>query len=658
MRRAYYSGSVATFLASQPAALLGELVQHSEFDVNLPQREAWMAEVCLLQATLGPFKDRGQLHLEYVLPRLGRRIDVVLIVEHILFVVEFKVGERSVDAAAIDQVWDYALDLKNFHDASHHATIIPVLIPTRADRVELPYPKPANDRVAHPVVITPDQLAALIERCVAVAPYAPLYAEDWIQGKYCPTPTIVQAATALYAGHSVEDISRSGAGESNLSVTSAVLDKLIRRARDQGQKLLCLVTGVPGAGKTLVGLNLAHTHRDARASLHSVFLSGNGPLVAVLREALARDEVAREMERGRKRTKKAARQAVEAMIQNVHHFRDDCLRQVGPPVEHVAVFDEAQRAWNREQTSSFMRRKRGQSDFDISEAEFLLSCLDRHADWAVVVCLVGGGQEIHTGEAGISAWIDALLDRFPGWQLHMPGELRQSEYAAEESLARARQATNVTIDDALHLSTSMRSFRASGVSEWVRTVLDLEVSHSRQILSSIGQTFPLVLTRDISRAKCWLRSRLRGSERAGMVVSSQALRLKPHAIDVRAPVDPVHWFLDGREDVRSSNFLEDAATEFQVQGLELDWTCLVWDADYRRTDRGWEHWSFVGDGWQRVRKAERQAYLKNAYRVLMTRARQGMAIVVPPGDASDHTRHPSFYDGTFEYLRSLGVPLL
>lgn len=658
MHRAYYSASVVEFLSELPDSILGNLVRQSEYDVNLPQRQAWLAQIQILQSELASLARHGVIHMEYVLPRLGRRIDTVLIVDQVVFVLEFKVGDRRGDSTGFNQVWDYALDLKNFHETSRHVSIVPVLIPSELVDEWIPTATFASDLVAEPAVIAPHRLRAFIDRSLAEAPSAPLKAEEWIQGRYCPTPTIVEAATALYAGHSVEEISRSGAGETNLSITSAVLDKLIGCARDKRQKVLCLITGVPGAGKTLVGLDLAHRHRDAKEDLHSVFLSGNGPLVSVLREALARDEVARERARGHKHTKREARQAVEAMIQNVHHFRDDCLRQLGPPIEHVAVFDEAQRAWNKEQTSAFMRRKRGQASFDVSEAEFLLSCLDRHSDWAVVICLVGGGQEIHTGEAGISAWIEALLDRFPQWQLHLPGQLRESEYAADRSLARARQADHVFENDQLHLGTSMRSFRASGVSEWVRTVLDLEVEFAKVMGRQVLEKFPIVLTRDLATAKRWLRARARGTERVGLVVSSQALRLKPHAIDVRAPVDPVHWFLNGEEDVRSSCFLEDAATEFQVQGLELDWTCLVWDADYRQTGHGWEHWSFVGDSWQRVRKSERQAHLKNAYRVLLTRARQGMAIVVPVGQAGDHTRQPAFYDGTFDYLKGLGLPLL
>lgn len=357
-------------------------------------------------------------------------------------------------------------------------------------------------------------------------------------------------------------------------------------------------------------------------------------------------------------TKTAARRQVEAFIQNVHHFRDDCLVDDAAPPEHVAIFDEAQRAWNREQTIAFMYRKKGRPDFDASEPEFLLSCMDRHDDWAVVLCLVGGGQEINTGEAGISEWLLALRDRFPHWDVHISPRLSDSEYAAGEALAALSGHPHVQFEDALHLSVSMRSFRAEQVSDWVKLVLDLDEERARGVLNELLPRFPIVMTRQIEKAKSWIKSRARGNERYGLVVSSQAQRLKPLAIDVRVDIDPVHWFLGPKDDVRSSFYLEDAATEFQVQGLELDWACVVWDADFRKQGSTWDHWSFVGSRWQRVRKADRQAYLKNAYRVLLTRARQGMALVVPAGDYLDATRSPGYYDETYAYLRSIGVPEL
>lgn len=430
---------------------------------------------------------------------------------------------------------------------------------------------------------------------------------------------------------------------------------IIEVSRARSEKAICFVTGVPGAGKTLVGLDAATKHIDHQDELYSVFLSGNGPLVSILQEALARDKVQRSRARGQPVRKGEVLSAVKAFIQNVHHFRDDCLSTDNPPVEHVAIFDEAQRAWTLKQTVEFMRRKKGTPNFNQSEPEFLISCLDRHKDWAVVICLVGGGQEINTGEAGISEWLNALERSFPRWKIYVSDRLTDSEYDAGRALDRLRAQPNVEFSSELHLATSMRSFRSENVSRLVKDVLDIDLQSARQTMKLVEARYPILLTRDLNAARAWLRAKARGSERYGIVVSSAAERLKPFALDVKTPVDPVKWFLNEKSDVRSSYYLEDVATEFHVQGLELDWTCVVWDADFRYTSNGWSHWSFRGSAWQRIHRPERQAYLKNAYRVLLTRARQGMVIVVPPGDPSDPTRVPAYYDPTYTYLERTGL---
>lgn len=493
---------------------------------------------------------------------------------------------------------------------------------------------------------------------MAFADAPPLHAETWRAGRYCPTPTIVEAAMALYSGHSVEAISRSDADATNLSVTSATLDRIIAEAKEKMRKVICFVTGVPGAGKTLVGLDIATKHIDPNESLYSVFLSGNGPLVNILHEALASDAVSRAKQQGGRMKKGEAQSKVKAFIQNVHHFRDECLRDQGPPAEHVALFDEAQRAWDLAQTAKFMATKKGRSEFQQSEPEFLISCMDRHQDWAVVVCLVGGGQEINTGEAGIGGWLEAIRRGYSHWDVYLSSNLTDSEYSANGALDKLATHPRVVKTPELHLGVSMRSFRAENVALWVKQVLDGQAVRARQTLRQLQGRYPIVLTRDVATAKAWLRLQARGSERYGIVVSSQAQRLKPYAMDVKTPMDPVNWFLKDKKDVRSSYYLEDVATEFHVQGLELDWACVTWDADFRRSPNGWQHGSFVGDRWNRIHKPERQIYQKNAYRVLLTRARQGMVIVVPPGDAKDPTRLPDFYDATFEYLEGIGLSVI
>ena len=458
---------------------------------------------------------------------------------------------------------------------------------------------------------------------------------------------------ALYARHSVADISRSDAA--NLGQTSGFITGVIQDARTHGKKALCFVTGVPGAGKTLVGLDVATQSTDAIDELHAVYLSGNGPLVRVLHEALARDKVRREAEEGRRLRIGDARRQVKSFIQAVHHFRDEGLADPRPPHDHVAIFDEAQRAWDREQTASFMQKKRGIPGFDKSEPEFLISCLDRHPDWAVVVCLVGTGQEINRGEAGISEWLAAVGRSFPDWEVYVSPSLDRRDPVVSSELASARRRGTLHETQSLHLATSVRSFRSERVSEFVNRLLDLDVEGASSMLGEVTERFPILLTRDLGLAKTWVRARARGTERFGMVVSSQAQRLKPHAIDVRVSIDPVHWFLGGKDDTRSSYYLEDVATEFQVQGLELDWSCVVWDGDLRYLGDRWGYFGFVGESWKHVLKDDRRRYLLNAYRVLLTRARQGTVIVVPRGDLHDPTRMHNVYDPTYELLRRVGL---
>ena len=658
MRREYYSDTIADFLKSTPTEILGKLVQSNDFALEQTQRDAWIAEIYILQKTLQPYK--GSVYFEYSIPRMGKRIDVVVITGSTIFILEFKVGETEFPSYATDQVWDYALDLKNFHETSHEHFIAPILIATKAkNTITTISTTPHNDKILFPIKCNAELLNQVIADVLLFTEGNAIDPSQWETGRYQPTPTIIEAAMALYNGHSVSEISRSDASAINLSETSDAVSEIIRLSKEKSHKSICFVTGVPGAGKTLVGLNIATKHIDKDNELYSVFLSGNGPLVSILREALTRDKVRHEKERGNKLTKSVAMSAVKSFIQNVHNFRDACLVDFSnPPIEHVALFDEAQRAWDLRQTANFMLRKKNTPNFNKSEPEFLISCLDRHPDWAVVVCLVGGGQEINTGEAGISEWIEALNRSYPDWHIYISSRLTDSEYGAEKVIENIKAHSNVVNKDELHLSVSMRSFRAENVSLLVKQLLDLKPEEARKTLADVEGKYPIVITRDLNTAKQWLKDQARGSERYGIVVSSQAERLKPHAIDVKSPVDPIHWFLDGKEDVRSSYYLEDVVTEFQVQGLELDWACVTWDADFRYSKNGWEHFSFVGSHWNHIRKQERQVYLKNAYRVLLTRARQGMVVVVPSGSLEDLTRNSNFYDPTFEYLQEIGFKII
>ncbi|MCW3108726.1 MAG: hypothetical protein JWQ09_3232 [Segetibacter sp.] len=657
MKRYFYSNIISNFVSSSVQEIFGTLVQNSGFADEVTQKQAWHQEIKILKEILKDYQ--GSVFFEYSIPRMGKRVDVILIIKNVIFILEIKVGEKDFLPSSVDQVWDYALDLKNFHETSHSHLIAPVLVATEAKDI-VPYISTTshNDSLLLPIKTNAALLGNIIDLVLKFSDGEVINSENWAEGRYSPTPTIIEAAVALYNGHSVSEISRRDATAKNLSDTSNSLSEIIFSAKENSQKIICFVTGVPGAGKTLVGLDVATKHFKGR-KITSVFLSGNGPLVAILREALTRDRVKREKDNGGSIKKGEVMSKVKVFIQNVHHFRDECLIDTSSaPFDHVAIFDEAQRAWDLRQTASFMKSKKNIPDFAVSEPEFLISCLDRHKDWAVIVCLVGGGQEINTGEAGISEWIESLNRSFSHWHIYVSNELTDSEYAAGEALQLLKSHKNVFNKESLHLSVSLRSFRAENLSLLIKNLLDLNIEEAQRNYKLVKEKYPIIITRDLSKAKQWLKEKARGSERFGIVVSSQAQRLKPLAINVKSPMDPIHWFLDGKEDTRSSFYLEDVATEFHVQGLELDWSCVTWDADFRYSQKGWESYSFVGDGWNHIRKEERKLYLKNAYRVLLTRSRQGMVIVVPHGDINDATRIPAFYNDTFKYLAQIGFKII
>ena len=470
----------------------------------------------------------------------------------------------------------------------------------------------------------------------------------WLDSGYQPTPSIVEAAQALYQQHGVEEIARSDAG--NLGATTDCIANIIETSKASKRKSICIVTGVPGAGKTLAGLNVATKRAQEHSDEHAVFLSGNGPLVAVLREALARDEVARLGS-----SKKDAARKVASFIQNIHHFRDEAVRDPSPPWERVVVFDEAQRAWTRDQATKFMRTKRGFDDFNMSEPEFLISVMDRHTDWCVVICLVGGGQEINTGEAGLSEWLNALRARFTHWNVYISDRLGDQDYLDDGVAKDALEGLNVLKHNDLHLAVSLRSFRAEALSAFVGHIVENRASDARRVYSEISDRYPIWLTRDLDNVRAWLQSNARGSERFGLLASSDGHRLRPEGLNVNVKVNAPTWFLNDKTDVRSAFYCEEVATEFDVQGLELDWCGVCWDADFRHSGARWTCHRFRGTRWEHVNSIEARLYLKNAYRVILTRARQGMIIFVPRGASHDPTRTPGFYDETFDFLRECGI---
>ncbi len=651
--RAYYSSSIEEFLNISKNEILGIIHKNdTSTEVNILQSNTWEQEISILKDQLSSFT-KGRIMFEYAIPRMGRRVDVVILYKNIVFLLEFKCGDRDYRASTYDQVYDYALDLRNFQKESHDKLIVPIMISTRAVAKE---PEIVEyDRILEPIKCNSRNIAD------AIIKVSNIYSEPgfdyllWKNSEYLPTPTIIEAAQALYRGHNVAEITRSDAGAENLTVTTDEINKIIEYSKANGRKSICFVTGVPGAGKTLVGLNIAIQRSDAQEGEHAVFLSGNYPLVTVLQEALARDKVIQTENIGKRLSKREALRSTSAFIQIIHKYRDSYVGNNNIPPERVAIFDEAQRAWTEEQISKFMKTKKGVLDFNYSEPEFLISTMDRHKDWAVVICLVGGGQEIHTGEAGLPEWFDSLRRSFSDWDVYITPQLNDEEYKRSYSWQDLISGLNIMEIEKLHLSTSIRSFRTPDLASFVKAVLDVDTQKAIELLERFKHKYPIVVTRELDKAKNWVRSKSKGTTRYGLLASSGGLRLKSEGIFVKNSVSVENWFLNGKDDVRSSYYLEDVVTEFDIQGLELDYTIVAWDADFRFKNNEWHYYNFSGSSWKNINQESREIYLKNSYRVLLTRARQGMVIFVPRGNDKDITRLTKYYDGIYNYLVSVGV---
>ena len=701
--RCLYTATFSEFLSKEPLAVLGALHNNFHGDALTTTDEAWMGEIEVMQQVLEPWKEeQGQIVFEYDIPRLGKRIDVVLLLRGMIFCLEFKVGKKEEFQAGIEQVMDYALDLKNFHLFSHDRKIVPILIPTKYKEYTTVFqPSVYNDDIYNPMITGEEHLQELIAKVLehAGAKREDGVIDNWLISPYAPTPTIIEAARTLYENHSVEDITRHEADKVSTDTTINYILQVIHQSKEKQQKSICFVTGVPGAGKTLVGLDVAikQTYKDGELDKENgaVYLSGNGPLVAVLTEALARDNQKKCSQKGERKNMSDSRREVSEFIQIIHRYRDNMLAKIKNPVEngiveidpekaikltatgygeveHVAIFDEAQRSWTHKRIADYLKRggtygnKLKVPNFPMSEAEFLIWSLDQREDWAVIICLVGGGQEINTGEAGITEWIKALNNRFRHWNVYISNKLSDPEYAEGRVNELLAGNDKVKFSDSLHLAVSLRSFRAETLSAFIHSLLSFAPDAASLYQDVKGKKYPIMLTRDMEKARQWLRKMARGTQQTGVLVTKVAARFKPLAVNILAQGDEnaVHWFLEDKTDIRSSNYLEDAATEIQVQGLELDYACVLWDADMRYEDGHWAYYKFNGKNkWNPENNEESKKYMLNAYRVLLTRARQGIVICVPYGNSNttpegfpeDPTRLPEYYDGTYEYLKSLGL---
>lgn len=701
--RCLYKSDFKSFIEADPFSVLGRIHDTFHGQALTTTDEAWLGEINLLQNVLLPWKaEEAEIIFEYDIPRLGKRIDVVLLLRGLIFCLEFKVGQKDALQSDVEQVMDYALDLKNFHRYSHDRVIIPILIPTKHTSSSSSFtPSVYSDSIYNPLITGANGLQNLIQEVLKHAnANTPGTIQDWIISPYTPTPTIIEAARSLYENHSVEDITRHEADKVTTDATIAYILEVINQSKRNREKSICFVTGVPGAGKTLVGLDVAvkQSYQDDGTFNEddgAVYLSGNGPLVAVLTEALARDNYKKSREKDDDKKLSDSRREVNKFIQIIHRYRDNMLAKIKNPVvngeleidpdkavklqqsgygevEHVAIFDEAQRAWTHKRIADYLKRggtygnKLKVANFPMSEAAFLIWSLDQREDWATIVCLIGGGQEINTGEAGISEWIAALNERFPHWNVYISDKLTGPEYAEGKVNELLEHNPNVVYSDKLHLGVSLRSFRAERLSAFVHSLLSFNPDAAELYKNVVSHGYPIVLTRSMDKARKWLRQQARGTQQTGILISKVSARFKPLAVHVlpQSEDNAVHWFLEDKTDVRSSNYLEEAATEIQVQGLEVDFACVLWDADMRYDNGKWTFWKFNGKTqWTPEKNYEPQKYMLNAYRVLLTRARQGMVICVLKGNErtthegfpEDPTRQPSFYDSTYEYFKRLGL---
>ncbi len=656
MNRAYYSNFINEFIDENSQTIYGKISgQYDLNKLNILQSNAWKSQIEILKETISIFT--GKIYFEFTIPRMGKRVDNILIIDNCIFVLEFKIGSNTYDKYATNQAFDYGLDLNNFHEGSHNKIIIPILVADKAPSLENIY-CPSFDNLHETIYANSSNLSEVINATLLhFEKTEAIDLEYWENSIYKPTPTIIEAATALYKKHNVNEISRSDSGAENLSITSECISQIIDLSKDNNRKSICFITGVPGAGKTLAGLNIANLRSNYKEEEHAVFLSGNGPLVDVLREALARDKVKTAKEENETMTKSLASSQVKSFIQNIHHFRDASIKDEKAPIEKVTIFDEAQRAWTKEQASNFMKRNKGITDFDKSEPEFLIEVMDRHQDWCTIVCLIGGGQEINTGEAGLEEWIRPFSDKFNDWDIYYSSKIIEDEnYIKDKKALIILNQRKAIKKDELHLSVSLRSFRSAQLSNFIQEIINNDVEKAKSIyLDFIKKDYPIKITRDLDKARDWLKKSAKGSERTGVVASSGGIRLRPFGLNVKAKIDAPIWFLNDKDDIRSSYFLEEVATEFDIQGLELDWTCVAWDGDLFYNNNQWNYRKFKGTKWQNINSSEITNYLINSYRVLLTRARQGMVIYIPLGNDEDITRPNFMYDGTFDFFKSLGI---
>ncbi len=659
----FFRSTVQEFLAASESWILARLAtgyanrgytsQYSD------QTLTWERDITAVRRTLEQCVRASEtakswgLLLEFSIPRKELRIDIVLLVRDAIVILESKSGDAISQAKR--QIEEYALLLHYFHKGSTERRIVPVIVAPGVHPSDLTFlwqrelfAQLATYWVASVIQST---WADLHDVLLAVERHAvgQLAADTWDESPYFPVPTILEAAMALRSGLSIREVAHSEASEHEIETVRRTIQECVDKARAEGQHAICFLTGVPGSGKTLVGLSLAHSKENQTSAIH--FMSGNGPLVQVLQHLFTQESM--------RKGASAAQSRAEArtLIENVHVFaRYHTEDNLGPPSNHAIVFDEAQRAWNKQQNM----RKFGR---DYSEPEMLLRIMERQPDWAVVVALIGGGQEINDGEAGLEEWGKALVGSSKSWSIYASPEVLEggASTAGHQLFADPNHQAAVHTSTALHLRTSNRSLRAEQLATWVNRVLDGDADGASSL--RVTDKFPIFVSRDLEQTRAKLREQGIGANRYGLVGSSGAARLRAVGLEpsssFHADYPWEHWYLAEAMDIRSSFRCEVFATEFEIQGLELDWIGLCWGGDFIWKDG--DGWQLRGlrhgreSKWSAIRSPEKQTYRKNAYRVLLTRARQGMILFVPTGDPNDLTNLPEDFDETTRYLCRCGV---
>lgn len=598
------------------------------------------------------------LLFEYMPPLVTRRSDLVVVGDGFALVIEAKTGESSSRVSARKQAVGYAEDLYWNHSAARNLRLVPAFLRWRGRTSKTPVAIPQRgDRPTSDMcheLLPPKIVSVLHDLSASYSTGELINRDNWNHAAYAPHPDVVQAAVALVAGLEDQGISAALADDAELDRIAGQLVSEVHQAAEGSKHRLLLVTGVPGSGKTLVGLRLAHdrsvvTRLKEIDPTTALFLTGNKPLVDVLTEALTRDLIHR-----REMTRAEAERIAGVGIKLVHAFaRAGLADEDNMPIPHVAVFDEGQRMWEADRLSAKHGLGRGG---EISEPEIILRQLEKRT-WAVVVVLIGDGQEIHTGEAGAHLWSEAVLSRNAAgarWSaLGSPSAITRNDGALERS-------------DALHLRHNRRAIGAASMSEWVDQVLAGDQVAALAAVAKMGKQFPILVTRDLDATREWLRSR-EAWTRYGLVASSRSSRLRAYGIEMdnefQAGIAWPKWFLDRPPSLLASTALEVAASEFKCQGLELDYVGVLWSWDMIRHEGKWKTRRLEGDrlAWREPggrSASEKRRFALNAYRVLLTRARKGLVIWVPTGAEGDPTRPPHEMDDVADYLVRCGGRVL